>query len=313
MPQVRIQATRPFALGLLLALTLAMAPVLADTGRDGLVVELPFELGPRGHILVPVSVNGQAPATFAVDTGAGMNVINARYATSLGGALPAGEAIQVAGAHANTEAKMTRFDQLEMGTLTAREAPALIMDLSHVEGPDMQLDGLIGAPLLRNYDVVFDFAASRLALYEVGTLADIGQARPHTVAPIEPGPGHGQVILLGVSFQDQPMLAVLDTGSGRSGINSPAATALGIDVPAGMAAAHQGGATMHAPRAALPSMEIELGDGRLASSTPVAIIDLPVFGPLGLADRPAMLLGTNFLTGRRLGIDYAGSQVYLFD
>ena len=313
MPDARKHTFRPLDLGLLLALMLALAPALADPGRDGLVAELPFELGPRGHVLVPVSVNGQAPATFAVDTAASANVINARYATSLGPALPAGESVRVEGAHTSTAATMTRFDQLEMGTLTARETPAVIMDLSHVEGPDMQLDGLIGAPLLSNYDVLFDFAASRLSLYQAGTLAVMGRAAPHTVAPIEPGLGHGRIVLFAVSFQDQPLLAVLDTGSGRSGINSPAATALGIDVPAGMAAAHQGGATMHAPRAALPSMEIELGDGRLASSTPVAIIDLPVFGPLGLADRPAMLLGTNFLTERRLGIDYAGSQVYLFD
>jgi len=69
----------------------------------------------------------------------------------------------------------------------------------------------------------------------------------------------------------------------------------------------------HGPVAALPTMEIELGEGDLRSAQPVAIIDLPVFETLGLADRPAMLLGTNFLRGRRLGLDYAGGRIFLFD
>jgi hypothetical protein len=61
-------------------------------------------------------------------------------------------------------------------------------------------------------------------------------------------------------------------------------------------------------------MEIGFGEGgRLVSTAPVAIIDLPVFASLGLDDEPAMLLGTNFLEGRRIGIDYAAARLYLFE
>ncbi len=56
-----------------------------------------------------------------------------------------------------------------------------------------------------------------------------------------------------------------------------------------------------------------VNDGDPNPAPAVAITDLPVFGPLGLDDEPATLLGTRFLEGRRIGIDHAAARLYLFD
>jgi hypothetical protein len=60
-------------------------------------------------------------------------------------------------------------------------------------------------------------------------------------------------------------------------------------------------------------MEITLGAAALTSDAPVAIVDLPAFESLGLGDRPAMLIGTDFLAGRRIGLGYAERAMYVYE
>jgi predicted aspartyl protease len=296
----------------LILLTASFASAVTAAAGTDPVARLNFELGPRGHVLVPVTVNGER-ALFALDTGAGSNVVAKRYAEASGSALPDHGEAATAGAHAKGKGSLTRIDTLGIGSIEARDEPALVMDLSHVEDPDTPLDGLIGRPLLEDYDVVLDFAGSTVSFYPQGALDRLGVGQPHTRSGmIEAADSHDQLVFLDVRYGDVGLTAVLDTGSGRSGINSAAAAALGIELPGRAAPApdHAGG---HGPVAALPTMEIELGAGHLRSAQPVAIVDLPVFETLGLADRPAMLLGTNFLRGRRIGLDYAGRRIFLFD
>jgi predicted aspartyl protease len=304
-----LRDTLTAALILLATPFLSAVSIAADTDP---VTRLPFELGPRGHVLVPVFVNGKS-ALFGLDTGASSNVIAQRYAEAAGTGLRDHGEAAIGGAHVNSRGILTRIDRFRLGEIEVRDEPALVMDLSHVEGPNMRLDGLIGRPFLEDYDVVLDFGESTVSFYPHGSLDRLGDGQSHTRSGmIESTDSHDKLVFLDVRYGDVGLTAVLDTGSGRSGINSAAATALGIELPGGAAPApaHAGG---HGPVAALPTMEIELGDGRLSSAQPVAIIDLPVFETLGLADTPAMLLGTNFLRGRRVGLDYAGRRIFLFD
>jgi predicted aspartyl protease len=253
---------------------------------------------------------------FALDTAATTNVVAAGWAQAADLGLPDGAAAEVVRAHGSSGAAMTRIGRLEVGAIAVRDEPALIMDLAQVAGPDMRLDGLIGVPLLEDFDVVLDFDAAAVSFYPRGSIDRLRQEQRHTLsAMLDADPGlavHANLILVEVRRDGIPITAVLDTGSGRSGINSAAAAALGISLPPGFTGTpdHGGG---HGAVAALPSMEITLGDGRLSSRDPVAIVDLPAFESLGLGRQPAMLLGTNFLEGRRVGLDYAARRVYLFD
>jgi predicted aspartyl protease len=299
---------------LLAALAAWLVPALCAAAIEP-IARVPFDLGPRGHVLVTVSIDG-APAVFAIDTAAGTNVVATRWASTAGPALTAEGTVEVHGAHGSSSATTTRIGRLELGGMAVRDEPALIMDLSHVEGPDMRLDGVIGVPVLEDYDVILDFDASEVSFYPRGSIARLARGQPHAYgAMLGPDPGlspHANLVFVEVRYDGVPITAVLDTGSGRSGINSAAAAALGIALPEGFEGTldHGGG---HGTFAALPSMELAFGEGRLRSEDPVAIVDLPVFESLGLDRRPAMLLGTNFLAGRRVGFDYAARRVTLFD
>ena len=273
----------------------------------GRIGEIDFTLGPRGHLLVPVTVNGTEQGLFALDTGATTNVLTPEFADRLGTELKQGAPMQAHGAHASADVRLANIQSMRVGEVAGDAGPSIIMDLSHVNGPDMQIDGIVGNSFLSRYDVVIDFAGSRIEFGEVGSLAD-ADGRFDTAADI--AEGMGTLIYLDVVVNGQPMTAVLDTGSGRSAVNSAAVKALGLEVPRTPETPEDHGTQLsHAP--AIPDVRVELGTATLTSEAPVHIKDLDVFEVVGLSERPAMLLGTNFLRDRRLGIDYRARRIYL--
>lgn len=296
---------------------LLMIPLLTAADRaspiePSPITELNFELGPRGHVLTPVTIDGTETGTFAVDTGAASNVLHPRFADQAGIETLPETAIEVHGAHAKTSAIPVQLDSLAFGDVVATDVSAMVIDLSHVEGPDMRLDGLVGAPLLRDYDLKLDFERRTLALYpphSVGSLAKAKGIGSNGIRLV-----HGSLIYMEIVFDGVTITAVLDTGSGRSAINTAAAEALDITLPS-MPASHgaEQAPTIHRPIAAIPGMTIQLEAATLTSEAAVGIVDMPVFASLGLADEPAMILGTNFLVDRTLAVDYSNSKLYLLD
>ena len=271
------------------------------TGR---IAEIDFTLGPRGHLLVPVTVDGREQGLFALDTGASSSVLTPEFADRLGQGLERGVRTQYHGAHGSADVQSVGIESIRMGEVSGEAGEAIIMNLSHVNGPDMTLDGIVGNSFLDGYDLVIDFPGSKIELLELGSLADAG-AGFSTATDI--AKGMGALIYLDVTVNGQPMTALLDTGSGRSAINTAGIEALGLRVPE--MPGKTGGRLMHAP--AIPNLEIRLGETTLTSDMPVHIMDLTVFEAIGLSDRPTMLLGTNFLRDRRVGIDYSARRIYL--
>jgi predicted aspartyl protease len=282
----------------------ATAAASADVPDE--VTRIDFTLGPRGHILLPVSINGSESGIFALDTAASANVIHPRFAQKIGLDLSDVNEQAAHGAYGNLTIRQTTFESMSVGGLERNDIDAAVIDLSYVEGPDMQLDGLIGAPFLRNYDVTIDFANRSIELVTPGKKQDGGG---HSFS-LE----YGALIYLDVVLDDQPITAILDTGAGRSAINFAAAEALGITLPEMPESAHgHGPASMHEPSATIPNVTLELGNSSLSSKAHVGIVDLPVFASLGLSDKPAMILGTNFLESRKMEIDYQNKMLYLDD
>ena len=264
------------------------APIVVDGG-----VEIPFVSGSRGHILVDVALNGQAPVQFALDTGAGRTVVNEARLAELGlEGRTSSEVVQ--GAHEQSDLGFTEVGALSLGDVAIGGLELATMDLTHVEADDMALFGVLGFDVLSRFDLTLDFANSTVVLHPRAEALDEcavceGEISvPFTLAG-------GTHIQTEVSISDQRISAILDTGSGRTGMNGLAATAIGVELPAAM----PGG---HAP--ALQVGAIELGGSVLARGVVVGVVDLPAFDALGLADQPALLLGTAPLAGRRVGISY---------
>jgi hypothetical protein len=189
---------------------------------------------------------------------------------------------------------LTDVDSLAFGDITLESLELAIMELSHVESPDMPVYGVLGYDLLGRWDLELDLDAERVAFHSraesEGTCA---VCSGDIVVPFELN--GGTHIQFEVVISDQPIVAVLDTGSGRTGMNYLAARAIGIDLPPAQPGSHG---------PALQVGAVHLGDGVLARELIVGVVDLPVFEQFGLAEGPAMLVGTGALAGKRVGIAY---------
>lgn len=256
-------------------------------------IEIPFELGPRGHIVVDLAVDGHEPVPFVLDTGAGRTVLNQARLSVLGlGDRPSGEFVQ--GAHGRLAMGLTEVGSLSIGEVALGGMEMATMDLSGIEAGDMTLFGVLGFDLLSRFDLTLDFVDETVAFHPRaeewdGCAVCAGEvAVPFRLA-------RGTHIELEVSISGQPITAILDTGSGRTGMNGLAARAIGVELPASVPGDH-------AP--ALQVGELRLGDGALARDLVVGVVELPVFEALGIGDRPALLMGTGALADHRIGISY---------
>jgi predicted aspartyl protease len=297
--RLRAATLGPILLGLLCQVSL---PAQADSPA----ARLDFTMGPRGHLLMPAIINGSAQGTFALDTGASSTVITPEFAARVD-SLKRGESAHAIGAHSTTSVEIVRLESLRLGELDIGEGRAVIMDLSHVNGPDMTLDGIVGNNYLDQFDVVIDLADSEAILLQRGSLS---QSADGFVTSVAIGDGHGKLIYLDIMLNGQLMKAILDTGSGRSIINSAGARALGAEFAPHETAAdgHPGG---HRLLARIDDVSIRLGDATLTHDSSLEVRDLSVFSSVGSDDEPFVLIGTDLLNDRRVGIDYSARRLYL--
>lgn len=285
----------------LIACIVAMAaqatPVLTES--------IDFASSPRGHVLVPVSINGGDPLVFVLDTGAGKTFITPAAAEKLGLAEVPGEGASTMGVHGKTVNPEVKIQSLAVGEVRVADMQAIVLDLDHITRGNWHADGVLGMDFLRQFDVRLDFAGGVVSFYSAASDRSNCVACPAGIDgivfdTIDPG-----FIVLPATVDAKPVNALLDSGSGHSGINSKAAAAMGVtlpQVPAGAPAGHSFG---------IQTGPVRVGETILTEQTPLFVMDHPLMESLGLADRPAMLMGTDQLKGRSLTICYGLDTLFL--
>jgi predicted aspartyl protease len=157
------------ALGLLLLpACVDMAPDRVEIPADSAAGEIAFELaGPGGAaLLVPVHINGAGPFRFVFDTGATVTCVDDELATTL--ALPEVRGVMgtAAGVGGQGGVRLVALDSLRMGAVGVHELQACVVDLEHLGGMGLDLDGLIGLNVLREFRVTLDFERNIITLGE---------------------------------------------------------------------------------------------------------------------------------------------------
>jgi predicted aspartyl protease len=294
-PENPMSPRRPLGL---LALLLAAPALLA--GTQDLVRTS------KGHLATEVELDGHGKVLFVVDTAASASAIYAPARARFG--LEADPALRITLQGAGGAQTIDRFRLPPLQIAGRRFDDLVVAGLpSGVKHGD-EVMGILGQDVLARHVVELDIPEQRITLHPAGQTP--ASARGWTEVPagrIE-GPGFTTV---SVRLAGQPVRAVLDTGARRSFINWAAARAAGVtpQTPGLLRAETRGGATQHGfayDRFRFDAVALE---PLAPAAVELAIGDLPVFGALGMAAAPAMILGLDVLGERRIVLDAAGGRL----
>lgn len=302
---------RPFLAGFVAALALAVptaaqepAPAAAQEPDIEVTETLDLSIDRTERMTVPVSIAGRGPYSFIVDTGAERTVISRELAERLD--LVPGRSATMFSMTETSRVETVVIPELEVGqrTIEGIHAPAL-------ERRNLGAEGMLGVDSLRSQRVDFDFGRGEMTV------------SPSRRAPDRPWPGdtivvtarsrYGHLMVTDASFDGQPIVVIIDTGSQVTVANQALrrrlerARRLGplhpielISVTGGRLPAEYG----FARRILVGGAEIH--------NLPVAFAEVHPFEQLRLTDRPAILLGMDALQlFDRVSIDFATRRVRL--
>jgi predicted aspartyl protease len=266
-----------------------------------------------GHRLtVPVTLDGRGPFGFVVDTGAERTVISRELADTLG--LPESGSALVASATDIVKVPTVAVAQLDVGRRSVENVQAPILLRQHLGA-----DGLLGIDSLQDLRVDFDFEKNEMHLSRYRLL---GGERESGGAIVSGGDGAlvlrgssrmGRLILGDARVEGQQVQVVVDTGSavtiGNRALQARLARRDGAAPaqPLDFTSVTGGTLRLHETR----SVRIEVGAARF-TDLPIGFAEVRLFEELGLADRPAILLGMDALRlFRQVSIDFKTRRIRL--
>jgi hypothetical protein len=267
-------------------------PTQLDTGRDA------FE-----HMLAPVTINGQGPFQFLMDTGANVSCVSRDLAERLGlAALPPSRVHTAVGVR---ERPGVLIDTLQVGDRRRRGVHATALAL------DKGLDGVLGVDWLDGQRLEMGFKARSLAI----TRSKVDVAKEGVVAVIPARRRLGQLTIVDADLGGRPINAMIDSGSQLTICNAPLRAMVS-------AANRRTGASDTYSRVGLETLLGESFTGEMIylpfmrlgglqlGNVPVVYSEMHVFEVWGLKDKPAVVLGMDLLTQfDTVALDFGRSQV----
>ena len=253
------------------------------------------------RLTVPVTIQGEGPFRFMIDTGAQATVLSRSLADNLG-LEDRSEALLVAMASSEM-VETARVRDIGLGSREFSVAKAPVVDDRNIG----EADGILGIDSLQDQRVLFDFENRQLA---VARARDLGGNRGFDIM-VRARRNLGQLIIHRARIDGVSVAVIIDTGAQSSVGNmalahrlrrsSLSTSALVTDI---------NGAQVNS----LVKVARKLTMGRAQiNNILIAFTDGPTFAELGLADEPALVLGMSELhLFRRVAIDFDRRRI-LFD
>ena len=257
------------------------------------------------RMTMPVQIAGMGPYDFVIDTGSQKTIVASEIAQRL--ALPSLPPVEIVSMAGRVTVSSVQVGGLSFGDHVVENLEAL--SIGH---NDLGSAGLIGLDGLRDKRLTLDFRARRMTVGRSvrANHHDSVRSDPDTIV-VEARSRFGQLILVDSRIDGRRVNVILDTGAEMSVGNMalfrnlrlnrlvvpPTPTTLtsvtGVEVPALFTIVKR----------------ISIGSVQLAN-VPMVFLDAAPFDELGLAERPAMLLGMHMLRQfDRVAIDFGNRRI----
>lgn len=257
----------------------------------------------ENRLTVETWLNGKGPFRFIVDTGADRSCIAQEVAASLG--LVPNQSVVVQGIARAVPAQSVQIDSIRMGRSAVTDLPVPLLPRAWLGA-----DGYLGLDVIDNKAVTFDFQNQRLTIQDSG-----GDARWVPVADqalVRVNGSNGRLTAVNSSVDGVHAYAFIDTGAEITIGNTRLFAEL----------AKQGAKYMSDDVIQLLGVTGGAAEGRIAQverirvgsvafvHSALVISDLSVFDVWGLAHKPALFIGMNFLrTTAQFTIDYGRKEL----
>jgi hypothetical protein len=284
-------------------ISLRSASVVAQPSASPPLFEAPTRADIIGRVLVPVTVNGQGPFQFVLDTGANRTVLTPRLVSKLGLEITPHDKVTMSGVTGSASVPTVLVSKLQVGEVALERERLPVAD-----SLSLDTDGTLGVDALGGTRVRVDFVNRRvqIRLTHHGGLLDgltriPGQCR------------FRRLLMIQASVGRIPVAAVIDTGSQYTLANPALRTRLGFrPQKEGVRPTEVIGETLaRQPGERLPVPVIRMGPVQTLSPN-VVFGDFYVFKLWKLDTEPAVVVGMDLLgTLDTLLIDYERCEMQI--
>lgn len=251
------------------------------------------------RMTVLVTIEGAGPYRFLIDTGAQSTVVTQELVEDLALRKSGGALLVAMGSSKRVET--VELDGLEFANRSISGLVSPLLDARHVGA-----DGILGLDSLQDLRVLIDFRKERIL---VADAAELGGNSGYEII-VRARKKLGQMVITDAEVSGIRTAVIIDTGAHNTIANTALMKKLRMRNHAKLLSTDVLGTELTSDLVFLPEMKI---GGMQLTDMPVGIADSPVFDALGLADRPAIILGLgNLRVFDRVAIDFAKKRV-LFD
>lgn len=253
------------------------------------------------RMTVPVTIMGEGPFRFIIDTGAQATVLSHDLADRL--QLNERETAMLVGMNSSRSVETAVIPEVTLGSRSFPIQAAPLVEGAHIGAAD----GILGLDSLQNQRVLLDFQKGEISVADAENL----QRRTGYDIIVRARRKLGQLIITRARLDGVRTAVIVDTGAQGSIGNAALLRRL--------RRARESGSTQMTDINGVElsgsiriARSLEIGQARL-SNLAIIFSDSPTFHALGLEDEPALLLGMSELRlFNRVAIDFRRREV-LFD
>lgn len=307
-PRIRMRAT-------IIAVFAWLASFMGAAAQSPIAV-IPYEISNEGAITIDVTVNGQGPFPFIVDTGATLTIVFDNLARKAKLTRAEGASLRVLSISGAKIFEPYEIGSLAAGTVLAERQIGVV--LPDWDAPRETPAGIIGLDILRRFALAFDVRNRMISLYAHGALptAISSEMRKTSIKLTRFELTGAELYTARGRVNGEPVDFIIDLGIATTLINYAAGDALFNNLI--LASSGRAGTTGsriedvfddRTQASAGRFRTITVGRRRWSRKV-VWIYDAPLFDELGVQRLPYGLLGADLLTAQDFAIDFAEKKMY---